>query len=142
MLNDSNVNVYVSKFRFWYLPVHYDPLLILTNLTRYTVYVNSFYKSGTFTVTFVGVITKKMYDLCPTDHHNFRLQGGSNVCSGQLEVEEDEGVWKPVCQSQYKLNKSSDDLCSHMLCGKSHSQENMVCDSSKNISLNCTGKAL
>ncbi|XP_029579848.1 scavenger receptor cysteine-rich type 1 protein M130 [Salmo trutta] len=75
-----------------------------------------------------------------SDHHNFRLQGGSNVCSGQLEVEEDEGVWKPVCQSQYKLNKSSDDLCSHMLCGKSHSQENMVCDSSKNISLDCTDK--
>ncbi|XP_055788854.1 antigen WC1.1 [Salvelinus fontinalis] len=75
-----------------------------------------------------------------SDHHNFRLQGGSNVCSGQLEVEEDEGVWKPVCQSQYKLNKSRDDLCSHMRCGKSHSQENLVCDSSKNISLDCTDK--
>ncbi|XP_024240911.1 scavenger receptor cysteine-rich type 1 protein M130 [Oncorhynchus tshawytscha] len=85
------------------------------------------------------VCTEPVSVIC-SDHHNFRLQGGSNVCSGQLEVEEDEGVWKPVCQSQYKLNKSRDDLCSHMRCGKSHSQENMVCDSSKNISLDCTDK--
>uniref|UniRef100_A0A4W5QI59 SRCR domain-containing protein n=1 Tax=Hucho hucho TaxID=62062 RepID=A0A4W5QI59_9TELE len=75
-----------------------------------------------------------------SDHPHFHLQGGSNACSGQLEVDDDEGVWKPVCQSQYKLNKSSHDLCLHMRCGTSHSQEPMVCDSSKNISLDCPDK--
>ncbi|KAJ8016568.1 hypothetical protein DPEC_G00008590 [Dallia pectoralis] len=77
-----------------------------------------------------------------TGHLNLRLKGKSNVCAGLLEIEDDKGLWNPVCQSKNStqiLSLTPANICKNLGCGTHLSESPITCGNG-NVSLECTDR--